>query len=150
MSLTLTPKTTLPDVFSDWLRPNGISDKGLPDMKSNFIPARLGLNLPTVNIKETSKQYLLEVAAPGLQRKDFNIDVKNNYLTISAKKEEKEKSKSYSRKEYSFNSFSRSLFLPDNINDASIEAKYERGVLTIHVPKKKEIPVKAPHQIKVS
>lgn len=153
MNLTLRP-TSLSNVFSDWLHPNTIFDKDLFDMGPNLISARLGVNVPSVNIKETSKEYTLEVAAPGLERKDFNIEVENNTLKISAekeeKKEEKKESNGYSRKEYSYNSFSRSFFLPENVKEAAIDAKYENGILKVHVPKAKETHAKPVHKIAVS
>lgn len=153
MNLTLrTPR--LPRLLSDWLRPNTLLDRDFFDIDSDLFPARLGVNVPSVNIKETPKDYLLEVAAPGLERKDFKIEVDNHMLTISAekeeKKEEKKESNGYSRKEYSFNSFCRSFTLPENVKEGNIDAKYENGILKVTVPKAKETQVKPAHKIPVS
>ncbi|HEX5168958.1 MAG TPA: Hsp20/alpha crystallin family protein [Cyclobacteriaceae bacterium] len=151
MNLTLRPTTSLDRIFSDWLRPDTIFDKDFFD--TELFPVRLGVNVPSVNIKETSKEYALEVAAPGLERKDFNIEVENHSLIISAKKEEKKEEKKedegYSRKEYSYNSFCRSFALPENVKEGDIDAKYENGILTVHVPKAKETPVKPAQKIAV-
>ena len=154
MNLTLRPTTGLSRVFSDWLRPDTIFDRDFFDIESNLLPVRLGVNVPSVNIKETPKEYTLEVAAPGLERKDFNIEVENHTLKISAEKEEnkeeKKESDGYSRKEYSYNSFSRSFYLPENVKQAAIDAKYENGILKVHVPKAKETSDKPAHKIAVS
>jgi len=108
--------------------------------------------LPTANVTETPKEYKLELAAPGLERKDFDIDLENHTITISARKEKesKEEKGEYSRKEYSFNSFSRSFTLPEDIKEGSIDAKYENGILKVTLPKAKETPVKSSHKIAVS
>lgn len=154
MNLTLRPTTGLSRVFSDWLRPDTIFDRDFFDIESNLLPVRLGVNVPSVNIKETPKEYTLEVAAPGLERKDFNIEVENHTLKISAEKEEnkeeKKESDGYSQKEYSYNSFSRSFYLPENVKQAAIDAKYENGILKVHVPKAKETSDKPAHKIAVS
>lgn len=152
MNLTLRPTTSLPSVFSDWLRPDSLLERDLFDMESTSAFPRLGTNVPSVNIKETPKEFTLEVAAPGLERKDFSIEVENNMLKISAEKEEKreEKDAGYSRKEYSYNSFSRSFALPENVKEGDIDAKYENGILMVHLPKAKETPVKPVRKIEVA
>ena len=77
---------------------------------------------------------------PGLKEEDFNIDVDGSMLTISSEKEEskEEKDKKFTRKEYSYSSFSRSFTLPEEINKEKIEAKYEDGVLKLSLPRKEE------------
>ena len=154
MNLTLRPTTAIPSLFTDWFRPDSLFDSGLWDLDTSLAPARLGVNVPSVNIKETPKEYTLEVAAPGLERKDFNIEVENHALKISAEKEEKKEEKKegngYSRKEYSYNSFMRSFTLPDNVKEADIDAKYENGILIVHVPKAKETPTAPVKKIAVS
>jgi HSP20 family protein len=106
--------------------------------------------MPAVNVKETDTCYEIEVAVPGMKKEDFKIDVDNGVLTISAEqKEEKEKKEdNYTRKEFSYNSFSRSFSLPQNVNEDNIKAKYENGVLALTLdkakeekPKKREIPL---------
>lgn len=95
-------------------------------------------SLPAVNVKETDKNFEIEVAAPGLSKKDFKITVDNGVLTISSeKKEEKEqKEKDYTRKEFSYSSFSRSFTLPENVNEDDVKANYENGLLKLDVAKK--------------
>jgi HSP20 family protein len=143
---------SLPTLLSDFFSPSTLLGRDFFDMDPDFFPTRLGINLPSANISETPKEYKLELAAPGLERKDFDIDVNNHTLTVSAEKEEekKEEKGEYSRKEYSFNSFSRSFALPENIKEGNIDAKYENGVLKITVPKMKETAVKASQKIAVS
>lgn len=100
-----------------------------------------GRSVPAVNIKDNDKNFEVEVAAPGMDKKDFKVSVENDVLTISAeKKEEKnEKNKNYSRKEFSYESFERKFTLPQDVVEASkIEAKYENGILKINIPKKEE------------
>jgi HSP20 family protein len=71
----------------------------------------------------------VSLAAPGMKKEDFKIDVDGNMLTISSEKEEtkEEKEKKFTRKEYNYSSFSRSFTLPDEVNKEKIDAKYEDG-----------------------
>lgn len=98
------------------------------------------LKVPAVNITEHKDEFRVSLAAPGLKKEDFHIDVDGNILTISSEKEEnkEEKDKTFTRKEYSYSSFSRSFTLPDEINKEKIDAKYEDGVLKISLPRKEE------------
>ncbi len=95
-------------------------------------------SVPAVNVKETEKDFEIDMAAPGLTKKDFEISVDHGVLTISSeKKEEKEEmDKTYTRKEYSYSSFSRSFTLPENVNEEDVKAYYEDGVLKLHIAKK--------------
>jgi HSP20 family protein len=150
MNLTLkTP--AMPRIMADWLSPEKFFGRDLFDFDNDFIVPRLGVTTPSVNIRETSKEYLFEFAAPGLERKDFSIELDNHVLTISAEKEEKteEKENGYFRKEYSYNSFKRSFTLPENVKEAGIDAKYENGILKVVVPKVKETIVQQPKKIAV-
>jgi HSP20 family protein len=98
------------------------------------------LQVPAVNIKETDQAFELAVAAPGLEKKDFKVAVENNLLTISAEhqEEKEEKDNSYTRKEFSYNSFMRSFELPSYVNAEAIDAQYKEGILTLTLPKKEE------------
>ncbi len=152
--MNLSPSKTKksPSIWSGLIRPlNTLFGRDLFDEDFDLLPQQLGINVPTVNISETPKEYLLEMAAPGLERKDFKIQLENQMLTISSEKsrEKEEKKKGTSRKEYSFNSFSRSFALPDNIKEDKIVAKYDNGILKITIPKEKETPVKPAHQVEV-
>lgn len=122
----------MPSVFDDFFKPwNDVFDACLT--------GRL-MNIPAVNITEQKDYYLVSLAAPGLKKEDFNIDVDGNMLTISSSKEEKkeEKEARYTRKEYSYSSFERSFTLPDEVNKEKIEARYENGLLKLVLPKKEE------------
>ncbi len=108
---------------------------------SNGLTLATGRSIPAVNIKENDKNFEVEVAAPGMNKKDFKVEVENNALTISSeKKEEKEEKKeNYSRKEFSYETFERSFTLPQDTVDADkIKARYENGILKIDIPKKEE------------
>lgn len=108
-------------------------------------------SVPAVNVKETDKNYEIEVAAPGRSKKDFNISSENGVLTItSEQKEEKEqKEKEYTRKEFSYSSFARSFSLPENANEDEIKANYTDGILKVEVGKKVINHVKAKKAIEV-
>jgi HSP20 family protein len=95
---------------------------------------------PPVNIMEYENEFKIELAAPGMKKEDFNIDIDNDMLTISAEKEEKkeEKFEEFTRNEYNFSSFTRSFTLPEGIKIDAIEAKYTDGVLKLALPKKEE------------
>lgn len=107
--------------------------------------------LPAVNVKETEKNYEIEVAAPGRSKKDFNISAENGVLTISSEtREEKEqKEKEYTRKEFSYSSFSRSFTLPENASEDDIKANYADGILKLEVAKKVISQPKAKKAIEV-
>ena len=103
-----------------------------------------GQRTPAVNVKENEKDYQVEVAAPGFNKKDFNVAIENGCLTISAeKKEEKEqKEDNYTRREFGYASFSRSFNLPENIREDDINAQYEDGILKLSLAKKELSQVK--------
>jgi HSP20 family protein len=138
--------------LTDWPTPKSLFGSDFFNGDFDLLPSRLGITIPSINVTETPAAYLLEVAAPGLERKDFNIEVENSCLCISAEKKEekKEKEGDYTRKEFSFNSFSRTFNLPEDVKDGSIDARYENGVLKITVPKAKEAPAKATRKIAIS
>ena len=151
MNLTIRKKAGFPSLLTNFFGGSWF-DRDLIDVESDLFASRLGMNVPTANVTETPKEYKVELAAPGLDRKDFKVEVQHHTLTISAEKEEEknEKDAGYSRREYSFNSFSRSFTLPDNIRDGDIDAKYENGILRIVIPKEKETPAKPAHKIEVA
>jgi HSP20 family protein len=96
--------------------------------------------MPAVNIRDNEKEYVIEVAAPGMKKEDFNIDMEEGTLTISSQKEEEttENKENFRRREYNYSSFSRSFNLPENVKPEDIQARYENGVLSLNVPKKQE------------
>jgi HSP20 family protein len=104
---------------------------------------------PSIDISETEKQYLIDVEVPGVEKKDIELNIENNTLTISGERkfEKKEDGKHYHRVESSYGSFSRSFTLPDNVKDDSIQATYNNGILNITIDKseqkmKKQIKIK--------
>lgn len=109
--------------------------------------------LPSVNIKETADSYEVEVAAPGMEKSDFNITLDGNLLTISSVKEHKETSEqeNFTRREFSYQSFQRNFELPKNVVDEEhITARYESGLLFLTIPKKEEAKQKPPRMIEIS
>ena len=108
--------------------------------------------LPSVNIKDSNDAFEVEMAAPGMDKKDFNIELNNDLLTISSEKKSEKETKeagTYTRKEYSYQSFSRSFTLPGIVEHDKISAKYENGVLRINIPKKEEAKPKPVKQISI-
>jgi HSP20 family protein len=131
----------LPTVFKTRKRyaPTSILDEWLND---SYLPSFVGpdfnrnRNLPSVNVEETDKGYKIDVAAPGLSKKDFNINLDQNVLTISAKQESKneKKEENFVCREFNYNSFERSFSLPEDVDASKITAGYNNGILTIEVP----------------
>ncbi|MDG2431589.1 Hsp20/alpha crystallin family protein [Flavobacterium sp.] len=110
-------------------------------------------SVPAVNIKETAENYEVEVAAPGMDKKDFKVELNGNSLIISSEKStvnEENESSRYSRKEFSYQSFQRTFTLQKEVMDIDkIEAKYENGLLQLLIPKKEEAKQKPPRLIEI-
>ena len=110
-------------------------------------------SLPAVNVKETNDDFVIELAAPGMEKSDFKVNFKNNVLTISSEKknESEEKNENYTRKEFSYQSFQRSFTVAENavIGD-KIAAKYNNGILNITLPKREEVKPQPEREIKIS
>jgi HSP20 family protein len=123
----------MPSVFEDFFKP---WDLLIDDSRSMNRMA----NVPAVNIKENNDNYTVSLAAPGLKKEDFKIDVEGNMLTISSEKEETKETKeeTFNRREYSYNSFSRSFTLPEDVKLEAIDARYQNGELMIVLPRKEE------------
>ena len=104
---------------------------------SDFFGSDFTISSPSVNVIEDGDVYRIEVAAPGLEKEDFEVNVDNGFLNISAvhKKDEEVKEGKYMRREFNYTSFKRSFELPDTVNAEQIEAKYENGILFISIPK---------------
>ncbi len=134
----------MPTMFDDYFKPwNEWFDEG-------GLWGRI-MKVPAVNITEDKKEYLVSLAVPGMKKDDFKIDIDGNMLTISSEKEEtrEETEKKFTRKEYSYSSFSRSFTIPEEINMEKIEARYEDGVLKIALPRKEEVKKLSPKHIAV-
>ena len=147
------------------VRPNGNLFPAIPSLVEDFFLRDFfdnsnanwrsgGTTLPAVNVMETNDDFTIEVAAPGMKREDFHVELDNNTLTISSSREEKKEDKGddlYTRREFSYQSFQRSFALPENkIVGEKIAARYTDGILYITVPKKEEAKVKPPKQISIS
>ncbi len=109
--------------------------------------------LPSVNVKETGNEFVVEMAAPGMKKDDFTIELRDNVLTIRSEvrneSDEKEEGR-YSRREFSYQSFQRSFTLNDRLVDESqIQASYEDGILRLLLPKQETVREKPPRQIEV-
>jgi HSP20 family protein len=109
--------------------------------------------LPSVNIKESTEDFEVEVAAPGFTKNDFKIQLNHDLLTISTEKvtdTDTNDGQSFTQREFSYQSFSRSFTLPNTIDSEKIAAKYENGILRINIPKKEEVRPKPARQIAIS
>src|SRR6478752_3963372 len=110
--------------------------------------------IPAVNIKETAENYEVEVAAPGMTKNDFKVELDGNMLTISSERinqKEESDNERYTRKEFSYQSFQRTFTLQKNVVDTDkIQAKYENGLLRLLIPKKEEAKQKPPRLIQIS
>lgn len=121
----------------------------------NQFPASWGKDVQTLssapaNIHETKEGYHIEMNAPGRNKEDFKINIEDGLLSISFEKKEETEKKEHKtlRREFSYQSFSRSFSLDDKINAAGIQAKYENGILKLFLPKKEEVIV-SPKQISI-
>lgn len=138
---------SLPRLFDDFLNRELFNWEN-----SNF--SSTSTTVPSINIKETDKNFEVEVAAPGLDKKDFNVTLDDNLLTISCtkstSKEDKGENDTYTRREFSYQSFQRSFELPKNVADEdNINAHYENGLLRLSIPKKEETKQKEPKLIEI-
>jgi HSP20 family protein len=154
------------DFMKNLIKTNGNSFSSIPSLLNDFFAEdwldsslanwrNTGATLPAVNVKETNDDFLIEVAAPGMKRDDFKVELDNHVLTISSEVEEQNeesgKNGRYTRKEFSYQSFQRSFSLPENkVEGGKISAKYTDGILFVTVPKKEEAKVKPARQITVA
>ncbi|MDP4223453.1 MAG: Hsp20/alpha crystallin family protein [Bacteroidota bacterium] len=143
-------KAMLPTISTRTFRPFFMP--GLFD--DDFFPVFDGrsTSMPAVNIREDEKNFTLDLAVPGMEKKDLKIDIQEDLLTVASEsKNEKEESKDgYRRKEFSYSSFCRSFEIPENINKEKIEANYKDGILSIVLPKVTEEKNKISRQVKIS
>lgn len=138
----------IPSLFDDFLNKEWL-DSSLANWRVS------GATLPAVNVMETNDDFRIEVAAPGMKRGDFKVELDNNVLTISSqrenKAEEKDEDGNYTRREFSYQSFQRSFSLPENkVLGDKISARYIDGILHVVVPKSENAKVKPAKQIAVS
>jgi HSP20 family protein len=134
--------------WSNWI--DNFFNTELPSVfTSNY---NTGMTLPQVNIRETADSYWVEMAVPGMKKSDFHIDLDNQLLSISTevKQEEENKEENYTRREFGYSSFRRTFTLPESVDDSKINASYNDGILSIHLPKKEEARQKPARTIKIS
>ena len=138
---------TLPGLFNDFLT-RDLWNWGL---NNNSVT---NTTIPAVNIKETKDTFDVEVAAPGMKKEDFKVELDGNMLTISSEKTNETNEKDgerYSRREFSYQSFQRTFQLPkDSVDADKIEARYEHGLLHLIIPKKEEAKQRPPRMIQIS
>lgn len=109
-------------------------------------------SFPAVNVLESENAFKIELAAPGLKKEDFKVNIHENTLTISTEKkaETEETEGNYTRKEFNFASFKRSFTLPKSVDGEKIVATYTDGVLGLELPKKEEAKPKEPRLIEIA
>lgn len=122
------------------------------DIISSLFSDGADYSVPAVNIKETEGHFEIEVAAPGLGKEDFKINLEKNILTVKSEKEVKkdEKSETYTRKEFGYNSFCRSFSVPETVDVEKIKASHNNGILVIELPKSEKLINKLKREITVS
>ena len=130
----------LPSVFNDLF-------------DTDFMP-KANCTAPAINVKENDKAYIVELAAPGMKKEDFNVHINdegNLIIKMEQKEEKKEEDKDtrYLRREFSYSKFEQTLILPDDVQKDQISAKVEHGVLTVQLPKAVEEKVKVSRQIEI-
>lgn len=104
----------------------------------------MNADMPAVNVKEENDAFIIDVAAPGLKKEDFKVEVDRGVLMISATTEEKkeEKTDEFKRQEFSYRNFKRSFWLPESVMTDKIDARYENGILELKIPKMAVLPDK--------
>lgn len=131
----------LPSVFNDLF-------------DTDFMP-RANQTAPAINVKETDKAYIVELAAPGMKKEDFNVHINdegNLIIKMESKQEHKEEDKNtrYLRCEFSYSKYEQTLILPDDVKKDDIKAHVENGVLTVELPRVVEEKVKLSRQIEIA
>ena len=138
----------------------------MPMMRNNWIPTvfndlfntdfmpKVSATAPAINVKETDKAYIVELAAAGMKKDDFHVHINdegNLIIKMEKKDEQKEEDKSarYLRREFSYSKFEQTLILPDDVEKDQIKARVEHGVLTVELPKHEEQKVKVSRQIEI-
>jgi HSP20 family protein len=116
----------------------------------NYSP--VNSTLPSVNIKENQDQFKVEVAAPGFEKGDFKLELNHDVLTISSEKQfenEVKEDEHFSKREFSYQSFTRSFTLPHTADSERIDANYDKGILSVVIPKKEESKPKPSRMIEI-
>jgi HSP20 family protein len=144
------PKIMLPVRFHNTTAPNfsNLFDEFFS--KDNEYNASCSATTPSVNIIESNDSFTVQVAAPGLEKKDFNVAVDGKSLTISSEKEIEalKEGDKFRKKQFSFSKFKRTFSIPDSLDGENIKADYKSGILNVAIPKKEPVK-KEVKQIKV-
>lgn len=121
------------------------------DVFDNFLKEEKVNWMPSVNIIERENDFKIDLAVPGMDKKDFNIEVENGMMIISGerKEEKREEKDKVTKREFHYGSFKRSFTLPENVNAEKINANYNNGGLTVSIAKKEEMKQNAKRQISV-
>ncbi len=132
--------TWMPEVFNDFFDTDSMG--------------RANATAPAINVKESDGEYTVELAAPGLKKEDFNVNIDrdgNLHIHMESKAEHKDEDKKshYLRREFSYSKYEQTLLLPDDVDKDRIEAKVNDGVLTVNLPKVEKLPEKTMKQIEV-
>ncbi|MBT8286040.1 MAG: Hsp20/alpha crystallin family protein [Flavobacteriaceae bacterium] len=140
MSIITRNTGMLPSLMNEFFRPDWMGGS------ENYVAT-----LPAVNIKEDDMGFNLELAIPGKDKKDFNVEVDKDVLTISmeSKSENEKTEENYTRKEFSYSSFKRSFTMPDTVDSDKIKATYKEGILSLYLPKKEEALPKPKRMIEI-
>ena len=128
----------LPTVFNDFF-------------DNDFMP-RANATAPAINVIETADEYTVELAAPGLKKEDFNVNINeegNLVVKMEKKIENEDKKAHYLRREFNYTKFEQTLLLPDDVEKAKIAARVEHGVLTVTLPKTEQARMKVERQIEI-
>lgn len=128
----------LPTVFNDFF-------------DNDFMP-KANATAPAINVKESDKAYIVELAAPGMKKDDFQVHVNeegNLVIKMESKHEDEEKNTRYLRREFSYSKFEQALILPDDVDKEKIAARVDNGVLTVDLPKIVEEKPKVARQINI-
>ena len=128
----------LPTVFNDFF-------------DNDFMP-RANATAPAINVIETQDEYTVELAAPGLKKEDFNVNINeegNLVVKMEKKIEQEDKKAHYLRREFNYTKFEQTLLLPDDVEKAKITARVEHGVLTVTLPKTEQARTKVERQIEI-
>ncbi len=120
---------------------------------TDFMP-RVNATAPAINVKESEKDYTVELAAPGLTKDDFNVNIDNDgnlHIKIENKcnKKDEDKKSHYLRREFSYSKYEQTLLLPDDVEKDKIAATVNNGVLTVDLPKIEKAEEKTARQIEV-
>jgi HSP20 family protein len=132
--------------FRPFYMPNIFDDDFFPVLSNR------ASSMPAVNIREDEKSYVVDLAIPGIDKKDLKIDMNEDVLTISSemKNESEESRDGYKRKEFNYSTFCRTFYIPENVNREEIEANYKDGILSVALPKQEDGKNKITRKIEIS